>query len=731
MIKVEGLDKYFNRRKKNEIHVIHNTTLTFGNSGLVCILGESGSGKTTLLNVMGGLDSFSGGSITVDEERLDRYVPKKMDKLRNRKYGYIFQNYYLLSEYSVEYNIKVALKCFDMSEEELDDRVNYVLNAVEMRRYKNKPVSELSGGQRQRVAIARALAKTPDVIFADEPTGNLDENNTLRVMSILKKISKDCLVILVTHEERIARFFADRIIKVQDGVVTEDVENVKSVSYTNEADADIYLGEFKKKEITTDGGVINVYHDGAVEPFMLNMVFSNGKLYIESRSEVKVLYITDESETQLVDGTKPEMKQEDLEEFSFELKKVPAGGNNKLSLSELFTMARYNLKNMGKKQIFMHVIFVLASIMMLLTASDLYRVAFAKPWEMVSNDSHYVTVQCMHPGIAEEAMARFDGQSKLRGEKYSNIKMGLKITSNNYSQLKELDRTLTGFSYVDVKYLDESLMLYGRMPENENEIVIEKSVLDKVLNGNTILSTAFDTAKDFLGEVVYCSAQNVNFTICGISDGNEMSAYVAPKWIGLASLNDNDYYNRKNFQVYTESPEEVATYFNNLNEEFEEYYDGFNVYRDPVIQASYPYGKDKEAYHERVKNDISLRLMITGIVVLLSVIVLVFTMKANALRRTEELVVYRLIGITPGNIMLSYVFETIIITIKTQLVPIIIATGVCKYLSGVIRFDLLSLCPWGYLLLLIAGTFAINSLVAVLSVRGIIRRPPAQLAAKN
>ena len=167
MIQIKNLHKYYNQGKKNEQHVLNDITLEFPRTGLVCILGESGSGKTTLLNTVGGLDTFSGGSISIDGRTLSKYNPKLMEPIRNDHFDYIFQNYYLLKDYSVSYNIKLALNRYNISEEEKEERVDYVLHTLGMEKYKKKTVSKLSGGQQQRVSIARALVKSPDVIFAD------------------------------------------------------------------------------------------------------------------------------------------------------------------------------------------------------------------------------------------------------------------------------------------------------------------------------------------------------------------------------------------------------------------------------------------------------------------------------------------------------------------------------------------------------------------------------------
>ena len=124
MIKIEHLQKYFNRGKRSELHVLNDITLELPQTGLVCILGESGSGKTTLLNTIGGLDVFQGGTLTVDETILKKYEPKKIEHLRCEKFGYIFQNYYLLQDYTVAYNVKLALSHYDLTDEEKDERVS-------------------------------------------------------------------------------------------------------------------------------------------------------------------------------------------------------------------------------------------------------------------------------------------------------------------------------------------------------------------------------------------------------------------------------------------------------------------------------------------------------------------------------------------------------------------------------------------------------------------------------
>ena len=191
MIKLVKVNKYFNRRKRNQMHIINNTSLELGDNGLVAILGSSGSGKTTLLNAIGGLDKVNSGKIYINGKKITHKRAYTVDKIRNLNMGYIFQDYKLLENMSVYDNVALSLKMMGIkNKKEIQKRVNYVLEAVKMYRYRNRPAKMLSGGEKQRVAIARALVKNPSIVIADEPTGNLDSKNSLQVMNIIKAISK-------------------------------------------------------------------------------------------------------------------------------------------------------------------------------------------------------------------------------------------------------------------------------------------------------------------------------------------------------------------------------------------------------------------------------------------------------------------------------------------------------------------------------------------------------------
>ena len=245
MLSLKNVNKYFNRHRKNEIHVINNISLEFNDNGLVALLGPSGCGKTTLLNAIGGLDKIKSGKIYVNGKKISSKIDGKVDKIRNLNIGYIFQDYKLVDNMSVFDNVALVLTMLGIKDKnEVKNRVEYVLDKVGMLRYKRRPASMLSGGERQRVGIARALVKNPNIILADEPTGNLDSKNSLEIMKIIKSISKDRLVILVTHEVNLAKFYADRIIELKDGSIVKDYINKDKEDLDYAIDNNIYLKDF-------------------------------------------------------------------------------------------------------------------------------------------------------------------------------------------------------------------------------------------------------------------------------------------------------------------------------------------------------------------------------------------------------------------------------------------------------------------------------------------------------
>ncbi|MGN0797166.1 MAG: ATP-binding cassette domain-containing protein [Christensenellales bacterium] len=206
----------------NVVHALKGVSLDFRESEFVAVLGQSGCGKTTMLNIIGGLDRYTEGDLVINGVSTEKYKDVDWDAYRNNRIGFIFQSYNLISHVSILANVEMALTLSGVGREERKRRALQALKDVGLEDKVNKRPNELSGGQMQRVSIARALVNNPDIILADEPTGALDSATSVQIMDILKEISKEKLVIMVTHNPELAQQYATRIVRLNDGVVVSD-----------------------------------------------------------------------------------------------------------------------------------------------------------------------------------------------------------------------------------------------------------------------------------------------------------------------------------------------------------------------------------------------------------------------------------------------------------------------------------------------------------------------------
>ncbi|MBQ3430651.1 ABC transporter ATP-binding protein/permease [Candidatus Saccharibacteria bacterium] len=207
---------------------LNSVSLSFPNAGFISILGPSGSGKTTLLNIIGGLDHYTSGDLIIDGVSTKKFHDRDWDSYRNHRIGFVFQSYNLISHQTILSNVRLALTLSGASKSEGTRRAKRALERVGLEKHLYKRPAQLSGGQMQRVAIARALVNDPDIILADEPTGALDSETSVQIMELLKEISKEKLIIMVTHNPELAKEYSTRIIELKDGKITSDKKNSHS-----------------------------------------------------------------------------------------------------------------------------------------------------------------------------------------------------------------------------------------------------------------------------------------------------------------------------------------------------------------------------------------------------------------------------------------------------------------------------------------------------------------------
>ena len=227
MLKLKNIKKVYELGKKKDknyqqVESLKGINIEFRKSEFVSVLGPSGCGKTTLLNIVGGLDKYTSGDLVINNKSTKEFKDSDWDNYRNHSVGFVFQSYNLIPHQTVLQNVELALTLSGVSKAERKRRATEVLKKVGLKDKLDVKPNQLSGGQMQRVAIARALVNDPEIILADEPTGALDSKTSVQIMELIKEISKDKLVIMVTHNKELAENYAERIIEMKDGEILND-----------------------------------------------------------------------------------------------------------------------------------------------------------------------------------------------------------------------------------------------------------------------------------------------------------------------------------------------------------------------------------------------------------------------------------------------------------------------------------------------------------------------------
>ena len=525
MIKVTNLNKYYNKGKVNELHVINNTNLELPDKGLISLLGPSGSGKTTLLSVIGGLDSAK-GTIQYDDKVIKNYSVSKIDKYRKEHIGYIFQNYNLLLNESVYNNLVISLELIGIiDKEEVKKRIEYTLKAVGMYKYRKKKAYALSGGQQQRVAIARALIKNSKIIIADEPTGNLDTENTIEVMKILKEISKSTLVLLVTHDMNVANLYSDRIIKIKDGVIVEEYDNdIKSGTVYGNGNT-IYLKDLNCDEKSTKVGNLKIYHDEHEQPQVnISIVVRNGNYYLQSDKPIKLI---ENSNLKLVNDHKSSVENKPEEKIEYDttwFKKENKGFKHFICV--MFKMIKdgfMNLRKVNKKGKLIYLCLLFMGMLVALSIVCLINFSYVDKTHFVYADNTYQLTSLDHTfsqdpliNIVEnyksgniENVGIYQPKTKLILKHRLTMQKGINV---------ELDTMVGHYNSVE-----NNKILYGRTPVDKNEIVIDTVMAKNIVKqyGNrSKIQDALDKKvtlnnKSLLAEV----------TIVGIIDGSQKAVF--------------------------------------------------------------------------------------------------------------------------------------------------------------------------------------------------------------
>ena len=813
MVKLEKVNKYFNRRKPNQIHIINNTSLELEKTGLVAILGHSGSGKTTILNAIGGLDKVNKGKIFVNGKKITKRSSYVVDKIRNLNIGYIFQDYKLLDNLSVYENVAISLKMIGIkNKKEIEKRVKYVLEAVKMYRYRNRPARMLSGGEKQRVAIARAIVKNPSIVIADEPTGNLDSKNSLEIMNIIKALSKDKLVILVTHEIDLANFYASRIIKLQDGKIIEDYENKPKESLEYRLDNKLYLKDFQSKDTLNKNKInVDVYTNNENNEVNIELAIKDGNIYIKSESQ-KIEVVDENSAIELVNEHYKKLDKSIYDDYDYNLEKI-IDKRYKTKYTSIYGIMKSIIN--GFKRISNYTIlrkilligFFASSMFIVYSVSNIAGTLDIKDTDFMVVDKNYLQVD----------MGNVNVENFLRYEQLENIdyilpgdsNISFKIKFDDYYQLSRYSFELSG-SLVSIDTINQNDIVKGRLPEDNYEIVVDKRVIEHMVNSDSgmMRNMGIKSEEELLNKTI--SMNNMkDFVIVGIADTKALSIFTSrdmfinllnnsTKSDGLMGmyipmndeetesavmdynlylddivitkgrLPENDYeviVNKSN-QYDMKLNKKIKAKVNNNELKVVGYYDSKsniqaylvnnNTVKYDVVNKSnglmiYPknkqdiinkfkneynlnvidrYERDKENYLSKKEKSIRSSIIFATIILSISLIEIYLMMRSSFLSRIKEIGIYRAIGVKKADIYRMFLGEILVITTFSSMLGIILMAYILNGISNIPYVDRMFIINNKTVGISILIVYLFNIIIGLMPLHRVLKKTPAQILSR-
>lgn len=787
MIKLVKVNKYFNRFKKNENHVINNTSFELGRSGLVSLLGESGSGKTTLLNAIGGLDNINSGSIYIDGKKLSRFSYFK-DKIRTLKIGYIFQNYNLIDNMSVFDNIALSLRMIGIKDkEEIKKRVNYVLEKIDMYRYRKRPASALSGGQRQRVGIARAIVKNPDVIIADEPTGNLDSKNTIEVMNIIKTISQEKLVILVTHEKPLAMFYSDKIIELVDGKVEAIYDNNHDDELDYRIDNKIYLKDIKKcKKISGDMFNGKIYNE-SLDNINFTIVVKNGNIYIESDKKVEV--VDSNSNIEIVNEHYKKITKDDYIKNKFDLSIL--SNDKKLKYSSIYNPISMIAKGISivldykfiKKMLLGG--FVISAMFILFSISNIAGVMHIDDSDFLKVNKKYYSLN-----IPKGNIEKINNVKNLLGDGsiIPSISGNYQIETNTIYQFQDRGVDVSApVAFTDV--IDKSDLIYGMMP-GDNEVLVDKRVIENNIDKfNSPKSIGILSYKDLVGK--YLVSDKLKLRVSGIVDCGVKSFYINKKDFSYL-INSEEYANftsnyrnikdgnftlkegrlpgdyealvhiseKENYKLnsylnskinnnklkvvgyytspYTNDSIYISdnTVTNLLYSNWSKFYvygkeDSINNLINNGYEVQSTYEQDRLKFISNRQKSVNNNLLIAGVFLLISFVEIFLMIRSSFMSRIKEVGILRAIGIKKIDIYKMFMGEILVITTVASVPGLIIMNSFLKQISSVSLIGKQFIINKEIFIISVIVVYVLNLVVGLLPLFNVMRNTPHKILSRN
>ena len=628
------------RKNYGTLEVINDTTLKLPKKGMVAFLGESGSGKTTLVNVLGGLDSYKSGSISYDDTKFLKYQMDKVDTYRRNHFGYIFQNYNILEDKTVSENLLLALHIIGIyDEKECEKRIKNALEAVGLYKFRKKLAGALSGGQMQRVSIARALVKHNDVIIADEPTGNLDSESTRQIIRILKKLSINSLIILVTHDISLANTYADYIYHIKDGKISDYKEN--NLKDNEKEDNFTYDDSFYEPIIKKDRAKFGLLLKEEFCNFFKDKV--KGKIFKFAFFLIGIIFMV----INVLVTTNNPNKINDIaarnDVYTLKISSFQTKENIYSELARVYDLGYiddiYSNNQSGSLKIKMGV-----STSIKLDYSNVYNQTLIKDSLIIGKRPENTNEVVITSKMADELTKSkyYRSYDEIIGLKLFLNESIVGIAKNDQAYIYKLNQTYNSANYYynsgiyNFEIYDDSLQIEGNKPKSLNDIVVSSQFLinkglkvGQTLNNGDKICGSFDNRK----EIVY-----------GLSDRIFIQSIESEE----VDCTINDLTRLKGYQTFEVTNKYENIYENNL--------DNYN-------QSKY------------------INLTIEIILIIICAIYLIFTMKSKMLHDIYEIGVRRELGQKRISIILNYILKSFVTLTLTIIIGYILSTLIYIFIA--------------------------------------------------
>ena len=628
------------RKNYGTLEVINDTTLKLPKKGMVAFLGESGSGKTTLVNVLGGLDSYKSGSISYDDTKFLKYQMDKVDTYRRNHFGYIFQNYNILEDKTVSENLLLALHIIGIyDEKECEKRIKNALEAVGLYKFRKKLAGALSGGQMQRVSIARALVKHNDVIIADEPTGNVDSESTRQIIRILKKLSINSLIILVTHDISLANTYADYIYHIKDGKISDYKEN--NLKDNEKEDNFTYDDSFYEPIIKKDRAKFGLLLKEEFCNFFNDKV--KGKIFKFAFFLIGIIFMV----INVLVTTNNPNKINDIaarnDVYTLKISSFQTKENIYSELARVYDLGYiddiYSNNQSGSLKIKMGV-----STSIKLDYSNVYNQTLIKDSLIIGKRPENTNEVVITSKMADELTKSkyYRSYDEIIGLKLFLNESIVGIAKNDQAYIYKLNQTYNSANYYynsgiyNFEIYDDSLQIEGNKPKSLNDIVVSSQFLinkglkvGQTLNNGDKICGSFDNRK----EIVY-----------GLSDRIFIQSIESEE----VDCTINDLTRLKGYQTF-----EVTNKYENISEN--------NL--DNYNQSKY------------------INLTIEIILIIICAIYLIFTMKSKMLQDIYEIGVRRELGQKRISIILNYILKSFVTLTLTIIIGYILSTLIYIFIA--------------------------------------------------